>query len=71
MRDGELKAYLTVQDDASALDIPTMRRWNLILRVFMCEYLNLRPEGSQAAPRREELEHDELVSPSLGESWHN
>ncbi|KAI0636633.1 hypothetical protein C8Q77DRAFT_1093802 [Trametes polyzona] len=32
-----------LQDDASALDIPTMRRWNLILRVFMAEYLNLKP----------------------------
>ncbi|KAF8913522.1 glutaminyl-peptide cyclotransferase-like protein [Mucidula mucida] len=33
-----------LSDDASALDIPTMRRWNLILRVFISEYLNLRPE---------------------------
>jgi glutaminyl-peptide cyclotransferase len=24
-----------------------MRRWNLILRVFMSEYLNLRPETLQ------------------------
>jgi len=30
-------------DDASALDLPTLRRWNLILRVFMSEYLYLRP----------------------------
>lgn len=35
-----------LQDDASALDIPTMRRWNLILRVFMAEYLNLQPSTS-------------------------
>lgn len=33
----------TLQDDASALDVSTMRRWNLILRVFMCEYLGLEP----------------------------
>ncbi|KAI0723896.1 hypothetical protein C8T65DRAFT_627829 [Cerioporus squamosus] len=33
----------TLKDDASALDIPTMRRWILILRVFMAEYLNLKP----------------------------
>ncbi|KAJ7578478.1 glutaminyl-peptide cyclotransferase-like protein [Mycena floridula] len=36
----------TLRDDASALDLPTMRRWNLILRVFMSEYLNLRPSES-------------------------
>jgi len=28
-------------DDAAALDLPTIRRWSLILRVFMSEYLNL------------------------------
>ncbi|EPQ57888.1 hypothetical protein GLOTRDRAFT_71794 [Gloeophyllum trabeum ATCC 11539] len=33
-----------LSDDASALDVPTMRRWNLILRVFMSEYLGLQPE---------------------------
>jgi len=31
-------------DDASALDLPTLRRWNLILRVFMSEYLHLQPQ---------------------------
>ena len=31
------------QDDASALDIPTMKRWNLIFRVFTAEYLRLSP----------------------------
>ncbi|KAG6868819.1 hypothetical protein C0993_009701 [Termitomyces sp. T159_Od127] len=34
------------KDDASALDIPTMRRWNIILRVFLSEYLHLRPGDS-------------------------
>jgi len=27
-----------------------MRRWNLILRVFMAEYLNLRPEPTNRHP---------------------
>jgi len=45
------RVWHTLQDDASALHIPTMRRWNLILRVFMCEYLNLRPEDSPLAVR--------------------
>jgi len=34
----------TLRDDASALDLPTMRRWNLILRVFIAEYLHLQPQ---------------------------
>jgi len=34
----------TLKDNASALDLATMRRWNLILRVFMAEYLHLRPQ---------------------------
>ncbi|KAH8826924.1 glutaminyl-peptide cyclotransferase-like protein [Flagelloscypha sp. PMI_526] len=38
------RVWHTLQDDASALDIPTMRRWNLILRLFFAEYLKLRPE---------------------------
>ncbi|KIM79620.1 hypothetical protein PILCRDRAFT_823155 [Piloderma croceum F 1598] len=38
------RVWHTLSDDASALHIPTMRRWNLILRVFMSEYLNLRPD---------------------------
>ncbi|KAL1947997.1 hypothetical protein VTO73DRAFT_13721 [Trametes versicolor] len=50
------RVWHKLQDDASALDIPTMRRWNLILRVFMAEYLNLQPstssrEESEDAPR--------------------
>ncbi|KAF8163508.1 hypothetical protein B0H34DRAFT_650269 [Crassisporium funariophilum] len=59
----------TLKDDASALDLPTLRRWNLILRVFMSEYLQLRPqdlasrsETSSTVQRSE----SELVSiPSL------
>jgi len=38
------RVWHKLSDDASALHIPTMRRWNLILRVFMSEYLNLHPD---------------------------
>ncbi|PPQ78173.1 hypothetical protein CVT25_015506 [Psilocybe cyanescens] len=38
------RVWHTLGDDASALDAPTLRRWNLILRVFMAEYLHLRPQ---------------------------
>ncbi len=31
------------QDDASALDLETMKRWNMILRVFISDYLGLEP----------------------------
>ncbi|KAI0768435.1 hypothetical protein BC629DRAFT_1536423 [Irpex lacteus] len=55
----------TLRDDASALDIPTMRRWNLILRVFMCEYLGLKPEGTEKARSNVHRVEDELVSGRL------
>ena len=32
-----------------------MRRWNLIFRVFVAEYLNLRPATVFGPPRREDL----------------
>ncbi|CAL1707536.1 unnamed protein product [Somion occarium] len=38
------RVWHTLKDDATALDIPTMRRWNLILRIFMSEYLGLLPD---------------------------
>jgi len=38
----------TARDDASALHMPTMRRWNIMFRVFMSEYLNLRPEEKKS-----------------------
>ncbi|PFH54175.1 hypothetical protein AMATHDRAFT_44713 [Amanita thiersii Skay4041] len=41
------RVWHKLSDDASALDIPTMRRWNLILRIFISEYLNLRPSRSK------------------------
>lgn len=55
------------QDDASALDLPTMRRWNLILRLFTLEYLGLDPTGNlERAERSEEpwQSRHELVSGS-------
>lgn len=36
----------TLGDDASALDMPTMKKWNLIFRVFMAEYLLLQIDGN-------------------------
>ncbi|KAJ9093605.1 hypothetical protein QFC19_008272 [Naganishia cerealis] len=63
-----------VPDDATALDLATMQRWNLILRVFTLEYLGLKP--TKAAIGREQndkrtaqessasFQHHELVSVS-------
>ncbi|KAG9053085.1 hypothetical protein FS842_008704 [Serendipita sp. 407] len=45
------RVWHTLQDDASALDIPTMKRWNLIFRVFATEYLRLNPSRQKAAKR--------------------
>jgi hypothetical protein len=53
------------QDDASALDLPTMHRWNMILRVFTLEYLGLSPPSASARRRDVQEEyggHRELVS---------
>ncbi|KAI0040140.1 glutaminyl-peptide cyclotransferase-like protein [Auriscalpium vulgare] len=38
------RVWHTLGDDASALDLPTLRRWNLIMRIFFSEYLGLRPD---------------------------
>ena len=56
-----LSLYLSIvtpssQDDAEALDLATMRRWNMMLRVFMAEYLHLRPESPQETLRRSDCE---------------
>ncbi|TFK76211.1 hypothetical protein BDN72DRAFT_223988 [Pluteus cervinus] len=40
------RVWHKLSDNADALDIPTMRRWNLMLRVFMAEYLHLQPPSS-------------------------
>ncbi|KAF8486752.1 hypothetical protein F5888DRAFT_1639920 [Russula emetica] len=38
--------FLHRGDGATALDLPTLRAWKLILWVFFAEYLGLRPEPS-------------------------
>ncbi|PRQ73924.1 hypothetical protein AAT19DRAFT_15491 [Rhodotorula toruloides] len=35
----------TIKDDASALDLPTIKAWALILRLTVAEYLGLDPTG--------------------------
>ncbi|KAF8447812.1 hypothetical protein L210DRAFT_3390978 [Boletus edulis BED1] len=49
----------TLRDDATALDISTMRRWNLVLRVFMSEYLGLQPKLDSIQTRREHIKRFE------------
>ncbi|KIJ26435.1 hypothetical protein M422DRAFT_232796 [Sphaerobolus stellatus SS14] len=50
------RVWHTLKDDASALDLPTLRKWAQLFRVFTAEYLNLNPDDS-LTPRSE---HDEL-----------
>lgn len=51
------------QDDASALDLPTLRRWNIMLRVFISEYLNLKPKDFDSRPKNTmHRSESELVS---------
>jgi len=38
------RGWHTLGDNASILDMPTMKKWNLIFRVFMAEYLHLKIE---------------------------
>jgi len=51
------KVWHTLKDNASALDLFTMRRWNLIFRAFVAEYLQLRPVTTRTfgPPRKEDL----------------
>ncbi|KAJ6490490.1 glutaminyl-peptide cyclotransferase-like protein [Mycena vulgaris] len=42
------------QDDASALHMPTVRRWNILFRVFISEYLNLRPDEKKSRSENDE-----------------
>ena len=55
------------QDDASALDLPTLRRWNLLLRVFFCEYLDLQPDAAAGAKRDAHARLREVPHPHRGE----
>ncbi|CAE6433448.1 unnamed protein product [Rhizoctonia solani] len=50
------QVWHTLKDDASALHMPTMKHWNMVLRVFVSEYLGLRPASSSAnQPRGESV----------------
>ncbi|CDZ98012.1 Glutaminyl cyclase [Phaffia rhodozyma] len=42
------RVWHTLADDATALHIPTMKRWDLVLRVFVAEYLGLQPDSRSA-----------------------
>jgi len=48
------RVWHSLKDDATALDLPTMRRWSLLFRVFLSEYLHLSPQ----IPRKREDSHD-------------
>ncbi|KAF8758907.1 Peptidase family M28 [Rhizoctonia solani] len=59
------RVWHTLADDANALHLPTMKHWNMVLRVFTAEYLGLRPANSSAnQPRSESISKatEELVS---------
>lgn len=44
-----------------------MRRWNLILRVFMAEYLNLRPDDKNARDSTIKRSASDLVSDNISQ----
>lgn len=51
------------QDDAAALDLPTIKAWALILRLTVAEYLGLDPNASLAnANDQRRRDRAELVS---------
>ncbi|UZJ51528.1 hypothetical protein CBS101457_000848 [Exobasidium rhododendri] len=49
----------TKGDDESCLDYPTVHAWAMIMRVFVAEYLGLRPSESPLSSKRN---HHDLVS---------
>jgi len=55
------RVWHTLRDDASALDQAAMDRWNVLMRVFVAEYLGLNPLETKA---KAEV-RDELVSLSF------
>ncbi|KAG2020131.1 glutaminyl-peptide cyclotransferase-like protein [Coprinopsis cinerea AmutBmut pab1-1] len=61
------RVWHTIKDDASALDIPTMRRWNLILRVFLAEYFSLDSHRPNARSLEDEDESGDFISRSVSE----
>ncbi|GAA5846499.1 hypothetical protein JCM3766R1_002510 [Sporobolomyces carnicolor] len=46
------RVWHTIQDDASALDLDTIKSWALIVRLTVAEYLGLDPELSQTDDER-------------------
>ncbi|WVW80090.1 hypothetical protein I302_102063 [Kwoniella bestiolae CBS 10118] len=54
------KVWHTLADDASALSLPALRRWNRILRVFSCEYLGLGPLSATTSKSPTKKTTDEL-----------
>ncbi|GAA5978035.1 hypothetical protein JCM10908_004204 [Rhodotorula pacifica] len=58
----------TINDDASALDLPTIKAWALILRLTVAEYLGLDPEaGLPNANDKRRQDRNELVSLTLAD----
>lgn len=49
----------TLRDDASALDLPTIRAWSMIMRGLVAEYLQL---GDAIVESRRLKRRDELAS---------
>ncbi|GAA5862096.1 hypothetical protein JCM8547_007738, partial [Rhodosporidiobolus lusitaniae] len=49
-------------DDASALDLPTIKAWALVVRLTVAEYLGLDPAlaGVDEMSRREKRDRGEL-----------
>ncbi|GAA5833330.1 hypothetical protein JCM11251_005206 [Rhodosporidiobolus azoricus] len=56
------KVWHTIRDDASALDLPTIKAWALIVRLTVAEYLGLDPalEGVDEMSRRIKRDEGEL-----------
>ncbi|BGP13990.1 hypothetical protein JCM10213v2_001928 [Rhodosporidiobolus nylandii] len=56
------KVWHTIKDDASALDLPTIKAWSLIVRLTVAEYLGLDPalEGQDEMQRRARRDRGEL-----------
>ncbi|GAA6001004.1 hypothetical protein JCM10207_007370 [Rhodosporidiobolus poonsookiae] len=61
------KVWHTMRDDASALDLPTIKAWSLIVRLTVAEYLGLDPalDGVDEMQRRAKRDRGELVSLAL------
>lgn len=48
----------TIKDDTSALHLPTIRRWDLIMRLWTAEYLGLQPDLSPTRAGRTDKRDD-------------